>query len=130
MPELIVPTLGPIPSGRFELPMPNATLMKVSGGGTSEDYDSPAGSDTTKWTGLEGVYLNEATERRGGAEASSIVITRSVIVLADVSVDWKIGDTVELERDDAEMVKEPIRAIQRTEYPGAPGVVRLHLEDG
>jgi hypothetical protein len=123
MPELIVPTLGPIPSGRFELPMPNATLMKVSGGGTSEDYDSPAGSDTTKWTGLEGVYLNEATERRGGAEASSIVITRSVIVLADVSQSIGRSETPSSStRDDAEMVSEPIRAIQRTEYPGAPGV--------
>jgi hypothetical protein len=112
----------------MELPMANATLTKVEGGGFAEDYDRAKGGDDPKWTGSEGVYFNEASERVSSGESTEIVIGRSVVVSSDLAVDWKQGDTLTLTRGEEEIVAD-VRRIKKTEYPGAPGVVRLHLDD-
>lgn len=41
------------------LPVRNATILKIAGGGTSEDYDEPAGADTAKWEGRRDAQLLE-----------------------------------------------------------------------
>lgn len=41
------------------LPYTNATLTAVTGVGMSADYDTPASSGTTRWTGSAGIYVAE-----------------------------------------------------------------------
>lgn len=108
--------------------MPNATLTDVAAGGQAEDYERGPSAGPSKWSGAEGVYFTEVAERAVG-EASTLVIRRSVLAPADLPVEFSDGDTITLSTE-AGALSEPVRRIQRTSYPGAPGVVRLHLEDG
>lgn len=75
-------------------PLVNATLTKIEGGGTSDDWDQPAGADTTRWTGTANAYLDEKilTEVNGNA-LDEIKQTRLVVPLdiGDLAVR---GDTV------------------------------------
>jgi hypothetical protein len=112
------------------LPMANATLTAVAAAGESDDFDHAGGAGPAKWTGAEGVYFHERTERITTGSDSSVVVTRSVVASSDLEVDWGEGDhltfTLVETGDEHDAV---VRAVQRTAFPGAPGVVRLTLED-
>lgn len=112
----------------MSLPQSNATLTRVAGGGTSEDFDVPAGADADKWAGKMGVYVQERTERLTHDRASDVIVERVVVVPASLPVEFAQGDTLTLDRD-GEVVTEDVRAVARRELPGVPGTVRLVLED-
>lgn len=44
---------------RLTLPQRNATLTRIASGGTSEDYDQPAGADTTVWQGEADAWFHD-----------------------------------------------------------------------
>lgn len=112
------------------LPMANATLTAVAAAGESDDFDHVGGAGASKWTGAVGVYFHERTERITTGSDSSVVVTRSVVASSDLDVDWAEGDhlalTLNFSGDEQAAV---VRAVQRTAFPGAPGIVRLTLED-
>ncbi len=62
------------------LPLVNATLERIAGGGTSEDYDAPEGADSERWAGKMGVYLREEIltnvngERRDEVKATRLTV--------------------------------------------------------
>jgi hypothetical protein len=111
------------------LPQTNATLTAVAPVAVSEDYDQPEGDAPAKWTGGEAVYFSQRRERVEQGNTTSVVVTRAVIVPADLGVDWQQGDTVTLTYRD-ETVTGAVRAIERHQLPVvALGTVRLTLED-
>lgn len=115
----------------MQLPMANATLTTVTAAGETPDYDHGGGPGAEKWTGSEGVYFHERTERIVEGASSSVVVTRSVVVADDIVIDWTQGDTLTLTHAySGDTVSVVIRAVQRSSFPGAPGIVRLTLEDG
>lgn len=112
----------------MQLPMANATLMAVRTAGASEDFDTPGGDGGEKWSDPEGVgvFVTEKSELVTSAERADVVVTRSVLAPAEVPVDFQTGDVLVLERG-SDTIEESVQAVQRTEYPGVPGVVRLYL---
>lgn len=112
----------------MQLPLANATLVAVRAAGVSEDFDTPAGEGAEKWSDPAGVgvFLTEKSELVAMSDRADIVVTRSVLAPADVPVDFQTGDVLVLERG-VDTITESVQAVQRTEYPGVPGVVRLHL---
>lgn len=72
----------------------NAVLTKIEGGGTSEDWDSPAGADTTRWTGTASAYLDEKilTQVNGNA-LDEVKQTRLVVPLTQGKMVYR-GDTI------------------------------------
>jgi hypothetical protein len=111
------------------LPQTNATLTAVDAVGASEDYDRPASAGSAKWSGAEPVYLSERRDRVEQGETTSIVITRAVIVDADLNVDWQEGDTLTVDYG-AETVVGAVRGIERHRIPTVTqNTIRLTLED-
>lgn len=116
----------------MELPLANATLTKITAGGQSADYDVDAGDGDPKWEGEEAIYFQEEEERVSGGDGSDLIVSRSIFVLTErFDIEFEADDVVTytLERNDAEVVEE-VKRVRRDEYPGVPGCVRLHLEDG
>lgn len=76
------------------LPLINATLTRIVGGGSSEDYAAPAGADAARWEGAEDAYLREelltvtAGERRDEVQATRLTVPLSPGELA------KRGDSI------------------------------------
>lgn len=110
--------------------MTNATLTRVAGPGGVADYGQPATPGVELWTGSSGGYLTEQAERVETSSGSSIVITRKLAVNVDVPVDWQQGQTVEFAGPTGGDQTGEVRGIERLQYPGVPGLVRLILEDG
>lgn len=81
------------------VPATNATLTSVAGGGTTEDYDQPAGTDTTRWTGSTGIYVVEEllTQLRDGSSVDELNHTRLYLPL-DVGGVVQRGDTLTYDR--------------------------------
>ena len=66
-------------------PLTNATLTKIAGGGTMEDYDSTAGAETTRWQGSREVMVtSQLITSADGVEISENEITR-------MSLDYDVG---------------------------------------
>jgi len=112
----------------MKLPMPNATLLSVHGPSRAEDYGTAADDGPERWAGQEGVYLHQRVERTEGGGGSSEVVSRTLIVAAELPVAWTDGDIVAVQGPSGP-VSGRVRVVTRTEHPGAPGVVRLVLED-
>lgn len=109
--------------------MANATLTAVRAPGTDVDYDQASTAGTVKWTGAQGVYLTESRERVTIGQESNVLIERSVVAPAEIPVAFVEGDTITVTRGTTSSTEEVVR-VQRTEFPGAPGLVRLLLQDG
>jgi hypothetical protein len=108
------------------LPQTNAALVEVHGQGVSEDYDQPAGPGPLKWSGRAFVYLRQREERVAAGGASSVVVTRTLIVPRSLDVDWQEGDTLTI--DTAGQLRHvEVRGVERFDYPAAE--TRLLLED-
>ena len=76
------------------VPLVNATLTQIAGGGSSEDYDSPAGADTARWSGTADAYVDEHMESQvTGQSLDAIDVTRLVVPLTPGSQAQR-GDTV------------------------------------
>lgn len=93
------------------LPLVNATLERIAGGGTSEDYDTPAGTDAERWAGEEDAYLREELltvtigERRDEVQATRVTVPLSPGELATR------GDSITYTYAD-EQVTRTLRSIE------------------
>lgn len=110
------------------LPQTNCELIAVHGAGGSEDFDRAPGAGAAKWTGRSGAYLRQREERVTTGTASSIVITRSLIVEAGLPVDWSEGDVLTI-TGPAGTQTPIVRGIEPFTHPTAPGETRLVLEN-
>lgn len=114
----------------MSLPMTNATLTRVAGPGGVADYGQPAPAGPELWAGASGGYLTEESERVVSGAGSSVVVTRKLTVNVDVPVAWDQGQTVEFTGPTGSAQTGEVRAVERLQFPGVPGIVRLTLEDG
>lgn len=110
--------------------MTNATLTRVVGPGGVADYDQPGTAGAELWVGRSGGYLTEEAERLESGTGSSIVVTRKLSVNVDVPVAWAQGQTVEFTGPTGDAQVGEVKATERLQYPGVPGIVKLTLEDG
>src|SRR5262249_55740258 len=63
-------------------PLVNATLTKIAGGGSIEDYDAVAGPDTERWSGAAPAYLDdELFTVQSGADVSEVQRSRLVVAV-------------------------------------------------
>lgn len=116
------------------LPHFNAELLLVNAVGGYADYDVPASHGSAKWAGHgsgAGVYYREKRERRTEGGNSNVVVGRTLVVPADIGIEFVNGDTVTLElRDGSQLTPPAVKLVERPEPPpGLPGTVRLTLED-
>jgi hypothetical protein len=110
--------------------MTNATLTLVTGPGGVPDYDQPATPGAELWSGADGAYLFEQGDRVENGSGSSVVVTRQLWVNVDVPVDWAQGQVVTFTDPTGEVQVGDVKATERLQYPGVPGIVKLTLEDG
>lgn len=116
------------------IPYRNATLTSIAGGGTIEDFDTPAGSDTPRWQGSLGIYVaDEVSEERvarsvrqasGGRVVDELVSTRLEIPY-DIGRLAQRGDTMTYSFEGSTH-QRAVRDIIRSE---AVGRVRVLLVD-
>jgi hypothetical protein len=116
------------------VPHYNAELLLVNAVGGYADYDTPASHGAAKWAGNgsgAGVYFREKKERRTEGGNSNVVVGRTLVVPAELGVEWENGDTLTLElRDGSQLTPPAVKLVERPESPpGLPGTVRLTLED-
>lgn len=112
----------------MKLPMANATLLQVTAAGGSEDYGRAAGGGDPVWTGSVGIYFHERVSLEQSGNTDSEVITRTLIVPAELPVDWRDGQMVSVQpAGGGDQVDGRVRVVSRSAYPGAPGTVRLEL---
>lgn len=127
-------------------PQVNATLTAVNGAdagtGGRDDWDAPAAASTgttaptgpLKWTGDEGAYYRESTDRGRGGGGPDVVDIRSLII------DSVTARATGLDTDDVLTFIDPAgvtrharaRRIIRAELDGIPedlATTRLELEE-
>lgn len=101
----------------------NAHLTRIAGGGTSEDYDQPAGSDTARWTGSEEAHVTElVVEQVDGTGLNQVKETR-VLIPSTVQVVPDTGDTVTYSVNGTETSRE----VQQVEDHSSLGFYRLRF---
>jgi hypothetical protein len=110
--------------------MTNATLTRVVAPGGVPDYDQPATDGAELWAGESGGYLTEEAERVEGGSGSSVVVTRKFSANVDVPVAWDQGQKLTFTDPTGDEQVGEVKAVERLQYPGVPGIVKLTLEDG
>lgn len=91
----------------LDLPQRNAILTAIAGGGTTEDYDSPAGADDPKWEGEADAWVHDSA--RAGSDLGggfNLVKTTWVVIPGELAPFVAMGDSVSLERDGVASTRE------------------------
>ncbi|MBN8867510.1 MAG: hypothetical protein J0H98_08145 [Solirubrobacterales bacterium] len=110
-------------------PQINATLLRVTSGAGSEDFDRDPDDGDEVWAGEEGVYYREKRERTFG-ETSDILLRRTLIVPTGLR-DWAAGDVVTFRKVIGGEQQGRVQMIEAASLPGLPDEVqttRLTLE--
>ena len=103
------------------LPLVNATLTKIAGGGTTEDYDTAAGTDTQRLAGSEDAYVVEDLLSEVSYGRLDQVEFTLVVVLLAVGALVLRGDTISF--DHAGQTRS--RTVRAVEQRRLMGTVRL-----
>lgn len=91
----------------LDLPQANATLTAVKGGGFSEDYDTAAGADTTKWQGEADAWVHDTMALASDLAGGRNLTTATYVVLpGGLAPKITAGDTLHLERDGVVSTRE------------------------
>jgi hypothetical protein len=61
----------------------NATVTRVAGAGTSDDWDRAPGAGAEKWAGEARAYYREATERVPGDGSTDVFVRRELVLEVD-----------------------------------------------
>jgi hypothetical protein len=94
------------------LPQRNATLVGIGGGGTSEDYDSPAGADTPTWEGEADAWVHDSTRQASDLSGGlNLVKTTYVVLPGELSRYLSNGDTITFEHESGELSSRDVREI-------------------
>lgn len=107
------------------LPVTNAQLLTIAGGGPSEDYDTPAGADTIRWQGMTGIYVVDELVRSYGPGRVDDVRRTSFVAPARAARGIASGDTVTFRYQDVEHV----RTVQDVRITEIAGTARIVLRD-
>lgn len=109
------------------LPQRNAQLLSVARGGTSEDFDAPAGADASVWAGRRDVYFGRRRATLTEGNALNQTQISYVIVPGDLGVQFKTGDTLTLKQG-ADIWTEEVREFNDREIAELPPQpIRLDL---
>lgn len=112
------------------LPQSNACLRAIAAGGTSEDWDAPAGADNQKWGGSAAAYYLEKRERVSVNGDTTLILRRTLLVETSLSLPFEEGDDVSFTFDGTDRIAK-VRMIERSELAGVGSVVttRLTMEE-
>lgn len=103
----------------------NATLLRVEGGGTSEDYDTPAGGDAVRWESDVGAYVVDELVRSTAPGRVDEIRKTSLVVPARVGRMVRRGDTIVFRYQGTDH-QRAARDVRVTEIAGT---ARIALED-
>jgi hypothetical protein len=101
----------------------NARLTKIAGGGVSEDYDQPEGSQPAKWTGdIEATVVERAVEEISTGRADQVNLTHLLVsnaltVVPDDELTYFYRGTA---------VTRTVREVQRHDVLG---LIRVYFVD-
>lgn len=123
------------------LPQTNARLIRVSRGGTSEDYDRasedydvPASSDSTPtggddaFTGSADAYFGSRRATLVEGNARNVERIEYVIVPGDLGLDFAVGDVLTIEQH-GEQFQRRVHSFADRELPNTIAQpIRLDLE--
>jgi len=103
----------------------NAVLTKITAPGTSDDYDTPAGAGTDRWTGSIDITVRRdpIVEVQGG-QALDVVRSTRIEVPYDVGRLIQHGDTLTYDYEG----REWDRAVDDVTRAPLTGRVRVELE--
>lgn len=78
----------------------NATLTRISGDGTAEDYRDPEGADTTtRFAGSAALWVNDVRELVVAGDGLNVVSERQLVVGNSIGVAApQVGDNVTYDR--------------------------------
>jgi hypothetical protein len=107
----------------------NATLTKVEAKSLTADYDRDVVAGTVKWTGAEAVFWSETEEEVTTDSVVNVIIKRSLVIDASVSIPWDVDDIVTATHDGA-TVHGTVQRFVNTKADGFAGVTRVVLENG
>lgn len=104
-------------------PQVNATILKVTGQGTADDWDRPAAAGADKWNGRVRAYYREATDRAVVENAVNVLVRRELILdVADLDLmGLDTDDTITFRADNASADDAgQAKAIRTARLAGVP----------
>lgn len=104
---------------------PNATVTKIAAPGSAEDYDTPAGTGTTRWQGASAGYVEEKLLEETGGSFDEVTRTKLHVPL-DISRRAQRDDTVTFRRQG---FAEDARRVTAVQVYDVAGYGVLTLED-
>jgi hypothetical protein len=78
----------------MRLPLVNATLTVIAGGGGDANYDTPAGADLPKWEGEEDAYVVEELVEVQRDDSVDELQRTSIVITAERADGVERGDTL------------------------------------
>jgi hypothetical protein len=107
------------------IPVANASLTAIAGGGFTDDYDLDATADgTVRWSGDAPAYLVRRRDERARGRTSDIVVDEFLVVDDELGKLVQDGDTVTFEFETVTENRQ-VSLVQR--HPVA-GTCRLTFE--
>lgn len=107
------------------LPVENVRLTSIVGGGFSEDWDDAAGTDTIKWSGDLGAYVQDRVLAQTVGNALSEAKQTTLTLNAIPNVDIVTGDTITYTQ-----YGNPVTKVARdVEDHRVIGILRVHVRD-
>jgi hypothetical protein len=109
------------------LPLANARLTKVAGGGASEDFDQPAGAAAAKWSGDEDAYLVEKLVNSVTPQGLDQLRQDYLVIPAGLAGNVTTDDQVTYLRASDNVTAT--RKVKQIENHPVAGTCRLYLWD-
>lgn len=106
------------------VPLANAQLLEVAGGGFSEDYRRQPASDTPKWSGQVDAFLEERQNTKVGKDAKD-ELTASTLTIPAGLADVRRGDSVTYRHNGTSFT----RRVQNLAQRELIGTTRLEFFD-
>ena len=85
---------------------PNATLTLIAGAGTTDDWNTGPGADTTRWTGSTAVRVHDRVEVETAQGRVDVLSVTEMVTPRSIGELAQIGDTVTYSWDGATYSRE------------------------
>lgn len=109
----------------MQLPVTNAALTRVEGGGTTEDYEQAAGTAVTKFTGSVPAYVVLTESVRSEPDGRNRRKRSFIVVPFETTGLLELDDTLTFTYE-GETLQRPVREILPHKVAGT---TRVYLED-
>lgn len=109
----------------MSIPVANATLTAISGGGLAEDYDTPASAGSARWTGSVGAYVVDELVRAVSPGRVDELRKTSIVLPAGIARKAQRGDALTFTYQGVDQTRT-VGDIRITEVVGT---ARLTFED-